>query len=259
MKEFKVRCSQLSKVMSNPKSKKDLLSATCISHVEEWLKEQRHGRRFQIDTAPIRKGNEKEVEAISLVNKILGLNLTKSNDTLFNDYMTGHIDLDYKAKKIVIDTKVCKDFSTFPLFQKEISNEYYWQGQGYMELMGYEQAWFIKCAITSPEYEIRGLIKRKWYQLIDIYGRESDDYFQSDYQDYIKEVFMRHVIDNSFKFEDYNLASFDLKEIPIEQRINITKVDRCQSDIDLIKPRVIEIREYLKGKVAIENVKEIIS
>jgi len=57
---------------------------------------------------------------------------------------------------------------------------------------------------------------------------------------------MAHVIDNSISIKGYTLDSFGIAEIPKENRVKIIKVKRCQEDIDLIKPRVDEIRAFLK-------------
>lgn len=249
MEMFKARCSQLSKIMSDPKAKKDKeagnLSATCKSHVEQYLKEKLYGRYFEIDTLPIRKGNEKEIEATALVSKVLGAKLIRENKLLFNDYLTGHLDIDYADKKVIIDTKICKDFSTFPILDTEIELAYYWQGQGYMDLTGYDECWFAKCAINTPTHELERMEKAKWFQLIDIFGDESDDNFVMNHEALMRDLFMKHVVDNNITIKGYNLDVLGIPEIPIEKRVKIIKVQRCQEDIKLIEPRVKQIRQFL--------------
>jgi len=250
MKQFKARCSALSQIMSSPKSKSKTdevkLSLTCTKFVENWIKETHYGRSFQIDTMPIRKGNETEIEATALVSAFLNEKLTRDNKALSNDYLTGHLDIDWFEKRIIIDTKVCKDFSTFPILDKEIELAYYWQGQGYMDLTGYDECWFAKCAINTPLHELERMEKATWFRLMDIYGDESSEYFQADHEEFLKNLFMAHVIDNSISIKGYTLDNFGIAEIPKDQRVKIIKVQRNQADIDLIKPRVEEIRAFLK-------------
>ena len=40
MKEFKIRCSAIGKIMTNPRSKTETLSKTTKTYLEEWSKEQ---------------------------------------------------------------------------------------------------------------------------------------------------------------------------------------------------------------------------
>jgi len=250
MKQFKARCSALSQIMSSPKTKSKTdevkLSLTCTKFVENWIKETHYGRSFQIDTMPIRKGNETEIEATALVSAFLKEKLTRDNELMFNDYLTGHADINWKKKRIGIDTKVCKDFSTFPILEKEIQLDHYWQGQGYMDLTEYDEWWFAKCAINTPLHELERMEKATWFRLMDIYGDESSEYFQADHEEFLKNLFMAHVIDNSISIKGKRLDDFGIAEIPKENRVKIIKVQRNQADIDLIKPRVEEIRAFLK-------------
>ncbi len=246
---FKARCSALSQIMSNPKTKgkgEIKLSLTCAKYVENWIKENKFGRTFNIDTLPIRKGNETEVQATAMVNEYLGTKLSRDNKTLSNDYLTGHLDIDWVENQTIIDTKVCKDFSTFPILDKDIELAYYWQGQGYMDLTGYNECWFAKCLTNTPIHELERMEKSKWFQLNDIYGDETNEFFVQDHEEFIKNLLMLHAVDNNIVIKGYNLNSFGIAEIHKENRIKIIKVARCQEDIDLIAPRVAEINEFLK-------------
>lgn len=251
MEPFKARCSQLSKIMSEPRAKKDKdagkLSATCKTHVEEYLKAKLYGRYFEIDTLPIRKGNEKEIEATALVSKHLGVKLIRENKLKFNDYLTGHLDIDFADKKVIIDTKVCKDFSTFPILDSEIELSYWWQGQGYMDLTGYDECWFAKCAINTPIHELERMVQMKTNQFSYIFDDPHDDYFIIAKEAFMKDLFMKHVVDNNITIDGMNLDYFKIPEIPIEKRVKIIKVQRSQEDIELIKPRVEQIRQFLSN------------
>lgn len=152
--KFKIRCSQIGKIMSEPKSKADKeagrLSETTKSYVHEWLTEQIYGVKKEITSKYLDKGNQMEDEAIELLG-IYHKDIYQKNEEYFkNDYMTGTPDIITKNK--ILDTKCSWDCFTFPLFDSELSNkDYYWQMQGYMGLCGKETATVCYMLMNTPD------------------------------------------------------------------------------------------------------------
>lgn len=244
--KFKLTQLQIKKIELEKVKDEITLSKTCLGQVEIWLKEKIYGRTFEIDTLPIRKGNETEIEATALVSAFLGVPFVRDNRKLENDYLTGHLDIDWKEERKIIDTKVCKDFSTFPILDKEIETAYYGQGQGYMCLTGYNECLFAKCAINTPQHELERLEKGKWFALMDLYGDEDSEFFKAEMDDFMRNLFMRHVVDNNIQIKGYCLDTLRIPEIPKSERVKIISVKRDQDYIDLIEPRVKEINAFLR-------------
>ena len=80
MKNLIVRCSSLSKMMTNPRSKKDELSATTKTWLKEMVKEEVFGYKKQLDTPAITKGIDYEFLSIELLN-----------DATFNKYKKNEV------------------------------------------------------------------------------------------------------------------------------------------------------------------------
>ena len=60
MKQFKIRCSAIVQIMTNPRAKKDveagLLSATTKTYYQDWYKEQLYKRRKTFSNKYVQKG-----------------------------------------------------------------------------------------------------------------------------------------------------------------------------------------------------------
>lgn len=219
------------------------LSDTCIKHLEQWVKENYYGRKKQLKTNAIDKGVEKEFEAVYLLNKALGTKYKKDNEHLENDYMTGHLDIDDAVNKIVIDTKVCESFDTFPVLETDVDLAYWWQLQGYMAFKGYSLGKIAKILVNSPEWQIKAKIKNSFYRLSEKY----EDYpqiFQEEHEAEVRQIMLNHVFDQAISIDG---KTIDVSEvIPLNKRYKLFEVTRDDEAIARIEPRVMQCREYLK-------------
>ena len=94
MKDFKIRCSAIGKIMTNARSKTETLSKTTISFLEEWKKEQIYNRRKEIFSKYLDKGNAVEVESLDFIAKELEYsNLVKNEKSFENDYLLSLIHI----------------------------------------------------------------------------------------------------------------------------------------------------------------------
>lgn len=155
---FKMRCSALGQLMTPGRSKSDTLSETAKSMLTLWYKEQLYKRRKQVDSKYLTKGNDCEEASIAYLNSLYDTSYTKNEQHYENDYLMGTPDI---IADRVIDIKNSWDFTTFPLFSKDIpAKEYAWQVQGYMILTGIKQASVIYTLMDLPDEQIEAEWRR---------------------------------------------------------------------------------------------------
>lgn len=230
-----------------------VLSKTCISHLEDWIKENYFGRRKQLDTDAIQKGIECENEAIFVLNKATWKEYKKSvykdGEMMQNEWITWHEDIDVQDH--TIDVKVCQTFDTFPILDDEVSGSYWRQWQAYMRLKGewYKQHFVTKVLVNTPERQLTDKLERLYFQLSKKYPNHPD-ILDAEYSHQARQIFLQNVFDNQLSILA-NGESFCLKDsevISYEQRINAQIVYRDNKAIEKIKKRVEECRLYLHQK-----------
>ena len=212
MKDFKIRCSAIGKIMTNARSKTETLSKTTISFLEEWSKEQIYSRRKEIFSKYLDKGNAVEIESLDFIAKVLDYsNLVKNEESFENGFLTGTPDAILDDH--IIDVKNSWDCFSFPLYFNSVPNkDYYWQAQGYMALTGIDKYKLIYTLMDTPEE----LIQREYF------GDESTD-----------------LVEFASK---YKYSNIDYK-----YRIKVFDIYRNDEDIENIYNRVEECREYLNS------------
>ena len=150
MKTFKIRCSAIGQIMANSRTKGQL-SKTAQTYAQEWLKEQIYGRRKDISSKYLDKGNSVEDESIEFLtaNSDYGF-LVKNEEYFENDFLTGTPDI--ITSEEVIDMKNSWDCFTFPLFFDAIPNkDYFYQLQGYMALTGLKKAKLVYTLMNTDK------------------------------------------------------------------------------------------------------------
>jgi len=198
MKDFKIRCSAIGKIMSALKTitkaeqtKYDKLKAkvdgslTPVEHsslmeisikalklskelpqsaktyCREWFIEQLYGRRKEIKSKYLTKGIEGEDDAIDLVIDYEGLGYNEKNcEYRENEFLTGTPDLIYDD--LIIDVKCSWSCFSFPFFDTEVDNQdYFYQLQGYMSLFDKEHAMLSYALVDAPQKLIEDAIYYK--------------------------------------------------------------------------------------------------
>jgi hypothetical protein len=150
LNEFKIRCSAIGLIMTEPRSKSETLSQTCISYLEQWVKEQLYNTKKQINSKYLTKGNEVEIEAIEYYAEVKDLGFVLKNQDYFeNDFITGTPDL--ITNGFVYDFKSSWDCFTFPLFETKVDKNYEAQLQGYMALTGLKKAKLVYTLQNTPD------------------------------------------------------------------------------------------------------------
>lgn len=150
LNKFKIRCSAIGQIMTEPRSKSETLSQTCISYLEQWVKEQLYNTKKQINSKYLTKGQEVEVEAIEYYSEVKNLGFVlKNQDHFENEFITGTPDL--ITGDTVYDFKSSWDCFTFPLFETKVDKNYECQLQGYMNLTGLKKAKLVYTLQNTPE------------------------------------------------------------------------------------------------------------
>ena len=215
---MKVRCSQIGKIMTNPRKSGEVLSQTAKSYVEEIVLKEKYGIRKEFSSRYTDKGNEVEEESIALVNDVLNFNFIYKNDEHFtNDWLTGTPDVN--TDEVLIDVKSSWDASTFPWFETELPNkDYYYQLQGYMWLTGKNESILAYCLIDTPGEMVEDEIRRAHWKL--------------------------HLIDESQELREEIETKHKFSHIPKNRRVKYWFVQKDEQVIEQIKERVELCREY---------------
>jgi len=232
---FKIRCSAIGQIMTEPKLKADKeagnLSQTAKTYCETWLKEKLYTRFKEFSTKYTQKGQEVEGDAIQFISEQLGLGLVFKNEERFeNEFLQGTPDL--IISDCVIDNKSSWDCFTFPLFDTEIPEKaYWWQLQGYMALTGKNKAKLIYTLMDAPEW------------LIDIEVEKELRFYRVDLDEVTMEV--REQMANKYRYANLNP----------NLRLRNFEITRDNDAIDAIYQRVIKCREYIELLTTNLNVK----
>jgi hypothetical protein len=221
---MKVRCSQIGKIITNPRTKGERLSQTTKSYILELAIQEKYGIYKEFWSRYTDKGIEVEDEAIKLVGEVLNVGfIYKNEERITNEYITGVPDVN---TDVLIDVKSSWDAFTF--FEKVVEDElknkdYYYQLQGYMWLTDKQEALLCYCLIDTPLQIVEDEIRREhWKQnLIS----ESDD--------------VRAYIEDKHTFG----------HIPKEKRVKTHVVKRDDEVIEAIKTRIEECREYYNNLI----------
>jgi hypothetical protein len=147
---MKWRPSQLGKLMTNSRSKSEMLSETAKSEIRKIAKQDFYGYNLEIKTKPMIKGTEWEQEGINLLNNVRFTNYTKKNLRVENDYMSGCCDI--ITDDLIIDIKSSWSLETFPATPSEgESSDYEWQGRAYMWLYDRPAFELVYTMYTTPD------------------------------------------------------------------------------------------------------------
>jgi hypothetical protein len=218
MKDFKISGSTCHNIMGVKG-----LGEKGKSYCEQWLKEQFFKRRYEFQSKYVTHGKENEAEALEMVKEYLTIDFKESDTQIFeeNDLMRGTCDV--LTNDFIIDVKCSWDCFTFPKYDKEIPKiDYYWQAQVYMELFNKQNYLLIYC-LTDMHVSLIEKECRTFARLNNL-----------DFETNQEELFDKF-------YKKYTYSGFELKD-----KIKVFEIKRNDSDIQKIKDRVIECRNYIE-------------
>lgn len=231
--ETLIRASSVGYLMTEPVTKADkeagVLSKTAQKHLLEVYVAEKYGRRKDIQTKQMRKGNEVEDEAIEFLGDFLGKPrgyYLKNTERFTNGFIAGTPDLiDIEnGHGIIYDVKSSYDFWTFMgNILDKVDSLYYWQMQSYMWLTGSTKAYVTFCLLNTPFGIIEQEKKSLLYKM-NVISEESPEY--------VKEALK---LEFNMTFED----------VPANERILFFPIERSEDDVLRIQAKVEKAREYL--------------
>jgi hypothetical protein len=218
MKDLKIRCSAIGKIMTSPRSKGEVLSATTKTYIKELVLEHKYAIKKEINSRYLDKGNQVEDMAIELAEQALELGFVFKNELYFeNDHLTGTPDI--ITDTLIVDVKSSWNGTTFPMFEDELPNkDYYWQLQGYMDLTGKHNAIVAYCLVDTPEDIVLDEIRRVAWAKKELEPSEETEH----------DVRSQH----------------EFSHIPKDKRVKAFLVEKDEHAIWQIKERVEQCREY---------------
>lgn len=219
MREFKLRASKGSVLLQSGK-----IGAGTKTYVQEWLISELTGKTKRIDSKYLKSGIEREPASLARASKFFGVELTKNETQLENDFFTGCYDA--KTDDMVIDVKSSWSPFTLPLFENEPDKGYVRQLQIYMDLTGLEKASLVYCLENGTEEMIESL---SW-RIAKEEGAEEPDI--SHWEQAEKELNYDH--------------------LPEDMRIKVYSFERDDELISNMKQAVLDCRSYIENELLTE-------
>lgn len=186
------------------------------------------------------KGNELEKDAIDFISKNDGVGYIRQSEFINNGYIYGRADVLSPDKTMVIDIKVSWSIHSFlPNNVIKLSEKYWWQCQGYMEIYGCSKAQVRFVLLNTPPT----LVERERIKYTEKYmlGEIDSENFEES-------------------IERLDLC-YDYTKIPDKRKVIVFEMNKEPDVIEFIKKKVIRCREWMKwyDKVHTKNEKILIS
>lgn len=226
-KELLFRASSIGYLMTDSRTKSEVLSKTAKSYIEKLFKENEFGYYENISSRYLDKGIENEDIAIQMASEVFNWDFVVKNEVRFNnEFVTGEPDI--LTDNLLADIKCSWDMGTFPMFENEIPNKmYYWQLQTYMMLTNMPQAELVYCLTNTPFQIVEDEVRRAHWKL--------------------------NLIDEDLDVREAVQASHNFDHIPTELRVKRFIVEKDEQAFEKIKERVKVAREYYQSLKQIFN------
>lgn len=254
--EILFRCSSLGYLMTESRSKSEVLSETTKTHLTDVFVSAKYNRHREIHAKQLDKGNETEEDSITVLSRLTKKFFKKNTEHLSNEFIKGTPDL-FEGESIqnathIRDTKSSWDaYSFFRAKHKDLEKNYYWQGQGYMWLTGAKH-----CSIDYV------LNNTPWGLIESELRKESYNHPENDTPSWIEaQIIANHVYDQK-TFHDYlnfrgiseskeHVLSIILGfvEIPLKDRHFNFEFERNDSDLEMLKAKIMHSRIYIKNNL----------
>lgn len=146
----KFRASALAEIMTEPKSKNEVLSVGAKTCIEKIAKQIVYGYDEEVSSKAMEKGILVEQQSIDLYNEVFFTNHVKNTVRKTNDWITGECDIATPRK--IIDIKSSWSLATFPATAARGEDKTYeWQGRAYMWLWDVDQFEIAYCLVNTPD------------------------------------------------------------------------------------------------------------
>lgn len=248
--ELIVRCSSLDAIMTNDRTGKKMGETAKKEFRKLYIREY-FGREETVKSKYLDKGNEREEDAITLLTRVNGRVYKNNKERLMNAFVTGEWDI--FDNEGIIDTKC--SWSLFSFLEADESG-YYWQRVGYMWLKGAKRGTVAYCLVNGTAKHIMDEKRKASYD----YGLDPD--VNPEYVERCQQIERNHIFDMAEFVKENPGFDFhsDLNEwrwdIPKDKRVKQFTIERNDADIELLKQRIIEGRQYLADEFQVESTGE---
>jgi hypothetical protein len=149
------RASSVGKLMTKPRAAGAVLSEGAKTYIRELAAQEIFGVDFEIGGKELDKGIEMEGEAIAMLNRVLGLSLTKNTERRNDGLLSGECDLFEPARRRGFDLKCPWTSKTFPLCEADCEDSIYeWQARAYCRLYDADEWTVAYALVNTPEHLI---------------------------------------------------------------------------------------------------------
>jgi len=151
--------SSIGKIMTNARSKSEVLSETAKSYIKSIAKQYFYGYNIELNNKYIIKGIEQEQDSIDLVNAVRFTDYKKNKVRLETELMTGECDI--LLDEAIIDIKTSWSLETWPATAEDGDESLYeWQGRAYMYLYDRPSFELIYCMVSTDPQNDFGLLNQ---------------------------------------------------------------------------------------------------
>lgn len=142
--------SSLSKIMSDPKEKGEILSKGAKTYLTGLAAQHVYGFKPSFWSKETAKGLQVENQSIELYNHVFFTNYTKNTERKQNEFLTGESDI--VGEDCILDIKSSWSLATFPATKAMAHDpDYEYQLRAYMMLWDKPFAELVFCMVSTPE------------------------------------------------------------------------------------------------------------
>lgn len=172
--QIKFRASSWGKLLTDPQTKADReagkLSKTCVSELVKIYNQEVYGRKKDITTKQMDKGDLAEEEGITLFSRVEKKLFVKNEERLENEWASGHVDIfegeSIRKAKAVWDIKNRWELDTFmPKLVEELDYAEELQLQVYFALTGATSGGIANTLVDCPPSILIEEKKRLYYSM----------------------------------------------------------------------------------------------
>lgn len=151
--------SSIGKIMTNARSKSEVLSETAKSYIKSIAKQDFYGYNIELNNKYIIKGIEQEQDSVNLLNAVRFTDYKKNKLRLESETMSGECDI--LLHDVIIDIKTSWSLETWPATAEDGDESVYeWQGRAYMHLYDKPIFELIYCMVSTDPNNDLGLLNQ---------------------------------------------------------------------------------------------------
>lgn len=224
--KFKIRCSSLNVLFTEPQLKKDKeagnLSATAKKHLYKVYIKEKWGREDDISTKAMKKGNLVEDQIIEILSFLDGTTYKKNTERRENEWIQGLPDI--VAEDHLDDAKAAWDPMAFaPHIMEPLGDGNKYQMDGYLWLFNKPWGNVSRLLVDCPDSILKNELRRLLFAM-NVATDTNPEYVAA---------------------AEELIGQLTYDDIPLEQRIIRKRVERDETIIAQIPAKVQKAREFL--------------